>query len=131
MKYWQEKLKGTGAKVSVSSDDDDDSKKELDDDFSDSEVKFSDPGDKDEDDEYSMNDDDDFAISSSFKQANASKTDPFGASKKSDTKKSGTSAAKERLNKILEEEKKQAREARLKEIMRQQKAELRKKMIIF
>ena len=73
-----------------------------------------------------MNDDDDFAISSSFKQANASKTDPFGASKKSAGKE--TSAAKERLNRIIEEEKKQAREAKLKEIMRQQKAELKAKM---
>ena len=73
-----------------------------------------------------MNDDDDFAISSSFKQANGSKTDPFGASKKSAGKE--TSAAKERLNRIIEEEKKQAREAKLKEIMRQQKAELKAKM---
>ena len=39
---------------------------ELDEDFSGSEVKFSEPND-DEDDEYSMNDEDDFAISSSFK----------------------------------------------------------------
>ena len=73
-----------------------------------------------------MNDDDDFAISSSFKQANGSKTDPFGASKKSAGKE--TSAAKERLNRIIQEEKKQAREAKLKEIMRQQKAELKAKM---
>ena len=34
--------------------------------------------------------------------------------------------ARERLNKILEEEKKQEREAKLKDIMRQQKAELKK-----
>ena len=38
----------------------------LDEDFSGSEVKFSDPDD-DKDDEYSMNDDTDFAISTSFK----------------------------------------------------------------
>lgn len=61
-------MKGGAAKkpgeVSDSSGDDD---QELDEDFSGSEVKFSENDQDANDDEYSMNDDDDFAISSSFK----------------------------------------------------------------
>jgi len=36
-----------------------------------------------------------------------------------------TTAAQERFDKILEQEKKEAREAKLREIMRQQKAEMK------
>ena len=66
-KYWQSKLKSgdkTAKAAAASASDDDDA--ELDEDFSGSEVKFSQPSDE-KDDDYSMNDDDDFAISTSFK----------------------------------------------------------------
>ena len=68
-KYWQNKLQSgeKPGKAAASSDEDE----ELDEDFSGSEVKFSEQDD-DKDDEYSMNDDD-FAMSSSFKQAPQSK----------------------------------------------------------
>ena len=73
-KYWQDKLQSGDKKdaAAKSSDSDDDIDDELDEDFSGSEVKFSDQEDG-KDDDYSMNDDDDFAISSSFKQAPNSK----------------------------------------------------------
>ena len=61
-KYWQSKLKSgeKGPRVSGSENE------ELDEEFSGSEVKFS-GDDEDQDDDYSMNEDDDFAISTSFK----------------------------------------------------------------
>ena len=76
-KYWQSKLKSgeKAAGKAKAADSDDDSDEQLDEDFSGSEVKFSEPDDDgSKDDEYSMNDDDDFAISSSFKQMPQSKT---------------------------------------------------------
>ena len=71
-KYWQDKLKSGDKKAAAASDSDDDVDDELDEDFSGSEVKFSDQEDG-KDDEYSMNDEDDFSISASFKQAPNSK----------------------------------------------------------
>ena len=132
-KYWQSKLKSgdkNAKKDQVSSDndddfDDDDEDAKLGEELSGSEVKFSEP--TDQDDDYSMNEDDDFQISSSFKQAQFGMDKSLNnTSQKKTAKGETTSAAKENLNKILEEEKKQSREARLKQLMAEQKAQIRK-----
>ena len=117
--YWQNKMKSTDKKPAANDDNDSDFENDDDDegeiDFSGSEKKFSDHDDDDGDYDYSMKDDD-FAISTSFKQGGG----PLD--KNPSTSKKGTnetaSAAKERLAKIMEEEKKAEREAKLKEIMR-------------
>ena len=128
-KYWQSKLKSgdkTANAAAASASDDDDA--ELDEDFSGSEVKFSQPSDE-KDDDYSMNDDDDFAISTSFKQAPGMDR-TLSTQKKKNIAASGetASAAKDRLSKILEEEKKQARDEKLRKIMDEQKKSLKKNL---
>ena len=101
-----------------------DSDEELDDNFSGSEVKFSEPDDK-EDCEYSM-DNDDFALSSSFKKA--PRQEPGTSASKVGQEPSRPSAAQQRLNKILEQEKEEARQKKLAEIMAKQKAEMKAKL---
>ena len=120
--YWQNKMKSTDKKAAAANDSDNDSDFENDDDddggeidFSGSEKKFSDHDDDDGDYDYSMKDDD-FAISTSFKQGSALDKNPSTSKKGANET---ASAAKERLAKIMEEEKKAEREAKLKEIMRQ------------
>ena len=119
--YWQNKMKSTDKKPAAANDSDNDSDFENDDDdgdgeidFSGSEKKFSDHDDDDGDYDYSMKDDD-FAISTSFKQGPLDKNPSTAKKGANET----ASAAKERLAKIVEEEKKAEREATLKEIMRQ------------
>ena len=120
--YWQNKGMGSSAKKGKADGSED--QEELDEEFSasGSEVKFSDPDDE-ADDAYSM-DNSDFAISASFKQAQFAGDRSLSTSKKSAGGKITAQEGRERLAKIQEEESKKARDSKLKEIMKQQKAQL-------
>ena len=120
--YWQNRMKSSEKKPAAANNNDSDFENDDDDDggedeidfSSGSEKKFSDHDDDEQDYDYSMKDDD-FAISTSFKQAPIEKNQSSSKKGANET----ASAAKDRLAKILEEEKKAEREAKLKEIMRQ------------